>query len=195
VKEPAGVAAIGLGRAIGLVRAIQAAEDVVLGGPAHVVADEKIEQAVAVIVKPQCGSAEALMPEKPARTRDVNKCSFTGVSKKPALANAADENVRKAIIIVVADRDAHAVHLDVQACGLGYVRKCSVAIVAIEPQGGALPLVSGPVHSIDEQNVLPAIAVVVEEGAARSQCFRKELAAIASRIVAELNACSRCHIR
>src|SRR4029077_5842115 len=137
------------------------------------------EQAVAVIVKPQCGGAEALMPKEPAGTRDVDESSFTGVSKKPALANASDENVRKAIIIVVAHSHAHSVHLDVQACGLGYVRKSSVAIVAIEPQSRVLALVSGPVHPVHKQNVLPTVAVVVEESATRSQCFWKELAAIA----------------
>jgi len=51
VEEPAGLSAIGFGRAIGLVFAVQTAEHVVLGRPLHVVADEKIEAAIAVVVE------------------------------------------------------------------------------------------------------------------------------------------------
>ena len=59
VKEPAGFAAVGFGRAIGFVLAVEAAENVVLGGPLHVIADEEIEQAVAVVIEPEGGGAEA----------------------------------------------------------------------------------------------------------------------------------------
>src|SRR5882724_3643786 len=52
VEEPAGLSAIGFGSAIRFVFAIKAAKHVVLGRPLHVVADEKIETAVAVVVEP-----------------------------------------------------------------------------------------------------------------------------------------------
>ena len=60
VKQPAGRSAIRFGRAIGFVLAVEAAEHIVLGRPLHIVADEEIEQAVAVIVEPQRGCAESL---------------------------------------------------------------------------------------------------------------------------------------
>ena len=58
-KQPAGGAVISLRRAVGLVLAVHAAEDVVLRRPLHVVADEQIEQAVAIVIEPQRRSAEA----------------------------------------------------------------------------------------------------------------------------------------
>ena len=53
VKEPAGFSAIGFGRAIGFMLAVEAAKYVVLGRPLDIVADKKIEQPVAVVIKPQ----------------------------------------------------------------------------------------------------------------------------------------------
>ena len=59
-EQPAGLAAIRLRRAVGLLLAVEAAEDVVLRRPPDVVADEQIEQAVAIEVEPQRGGAERL---------------------------------------------------------------------------------------------------------------------------------------
>src|SRR5262249_10341542 len=52
VKEPAGLADISFGRAVGLVLAVQAAEHIVLTRPLHVITDEQIEAAVAIIIEP-----------------------------------------------------------------------------------------------------------------------------------------------
>src|SRR5439155_175009 len=68
-------------------------EDIVLGGPANIIADEKIEQAVAVVIKPQGRCAEALMSEEAAGTRGVHESPFTGVAEETALTDAGDENI------------------------------------------------------------------------------------------------------
>ena len=47
---------------------------------------------------------------------------------------------------------------------------------------------AGPVGAIDKQDILPAIGVVVEERAARSERLWKQLAAVGSAIVEELKA-------
>ena len=52
-------------------------------------------------------------------------------------------------------------------------------------QRRALPLVAGPVHAVDEQDVLPAVGVVVEKRAAGPECFGQQLAAIGAAVVAE----------
>ena len=52
----------------------------------------------------------------------------------------------------------------------------------------------GPVHAVDQKNVLPAVAVVIEEGAARAQSFRQQLAAVGAAVVAELQPGSGGHI-
>lgn len=65
-----------------------------------------------------------------------------------ALTDAGYEDVRKAVIVVIADGHAHSVQFDIQARGLGYVRECSIAIVLEELQRGALALVTGPIHGV-----------------------------------------------
>src|SRR5256886_16534094 len=98
MEEPTGVATIRFGRAIGFVRAVKAAEDIVLGGPGNIIADEKIEQAVAVVIKPQGRCAEALMPEEAAGTRGVHESPFTGVAEEPPRTAAGDQNTGQPVV-------------------------------------------------------------------------------------------------
>ena len=49
-------------------------------------------------------------------------------------------------------------------------------------------LVSGPVGAVDEQDVLPAVAIVVEEGAAGAQSLGQKLAAEGAAVVLEVEA-------
>src|SRR5216684_2863042 len=168
-------------------RTIDDAEYIVVGGKADVIAHEQIQQAVTVIIKPQRGSAEALAPEETARTRGIDESSFAGVAEKPALPHASDENVRKTIVVVIADGYTHSIHLDIEACASRRVRKGPVAVVPIEPQRGSLAPVSGPVHAVHKQDVLPAIAVIIEERATCAQGLREQFAAISAAIVPELD--------
>ena len=119
--------------------AVEAAEHVVLGRPLDVVADEQIEQAVAVEVEPQRRGAEGL------RVRRVRSALVTSTNVPlPVFLNSrfwptqVIEDVGKAVVVVVADGDAHAVHLDVEAGAAGDVGERAVAIVAIELQRAAL---------------------------------------------------------
>ena len=175
-------------------RAIGAAEDIVLGRPAHIIANEKVQQSIPIIIKPQSGSAEALTPEQATRARGVHESTSAGVAKKSALPHASDENVGETIIIVIADGHAHAVDLDVEAGASRHVRKRAVAVVPVEPQRGSLALVSGPVHAVHQQDVLPAIAVIIKERAARAQSLRQQLAAIGAAVVPKLDSRSVRHV-
>ena len=175
--------------------AVETTEHVLFRRPAHVVADEEVQQAIAIVVKPERGSAEALVPKKAAHARRIHKRSFAGVSKKPALSHACDENVRKSVVVVVANSHTHAVHLDIQARAFCHIGKRAVTIVPVKPESGTQAFVSGPVRSVDEKNVLPAIAVVIEECTARTQRFGQELAAVTATVVPELNAGRGGHVR
>ena len=75
--------------------------------------------------------------------------------------------------------------LDVETGSTRDIRERAVAIVAIQAQGRALLRVPGPVHAIDEQDVLPAVAVVVEEGAAGTKGLGQQRAPIGAVVVAE----------
>src|SRR5690606_31507077 len=83
-EEPAGGPAISLRSAIRLLFAVQAAEDVLLRGPADVIADKKIQEAVTVVVEPHGRTAEALAAEEPGGFRDIREGPFARVSKKAA---------------------------------------------------------------------------------------------------------------
>ena len=188
VKQPAGCSAIRFGRAVGLVFAVEAAEDVGFGRPLHVVADEQIEQAVAIVVEPQRGGAEALALAEAGGVGDVDERALAGVAEESVLADAGDEDVGKAVVVVVADGHAHAVEFDIETGAGGYVGEGAVAVVAVEPKRGAGFLVSGPVGTIDQKNVLPAVAIVVEKGAAGAESFGQELSAEGSAVVLEVDA-------
>ena len=118
----------------------------------------------------------------------VDECAFAGVAKQPVLADAGDENIGKAVVVVIADGHAHAVEFNVESGVRGHVGERAVAVVVIEPQRGAL-LFCGRASPapVDQQNVLPAVAVVVEKGAAGAESLRQKFAAVSSAVVLELN--------
>ena len=116
------------------------------GRPVHIVADEKIEMSVAVIIKPKSGRAERLSPAKPALFRYILKRAFAGIPKKTILPNAGYKNVRKTVIVVVADSDAHPVEFDIQTGDPSDVGESSVAVIFVELERGAAAFMAGPIH-------------------------------------------------
>ena len=130
----------------------------------------------------------AARPPRPLRPGDVDERALAGVAEQAVLPDAGDEQVGEAVVVEVADGDAHAVHLDVEPGAAGHVGEGAVAVVAVQPQRRSLALVAGPVHAVDEQDVLPAVGVVVEERAAGAERLGQELAAVGAAVVPELEA-------
>src|ERR1019366_8958524 len=174
-----------------LMLAVEAAKYIVLGRPLDVVADEKIEQSIAVEIKPQSGRAHRLAAAQAARFSNIDKGSLAGVFEQAILADAGNKDVGITVVVVVSDGNPHAVHLDVEPGAAGHVGKCSVAIVAIEPERAGLrlkaALMSGPIGAVHQKNVLPAVAVVVEEGTTGAERFGQQLAAVSAVVVQEAN--------
>ncbi len=125
---------------------------------------------------------------RPLEASDVDESSLPGVFEEPVLADAGDQDVGKTVVVVIGDGDAHPVHLYIEAGFAGYVCETAVAIVVIEPEGGGLALVAGPVHGINKEDVLPAIGVVVEEGAAGAEGFGKKFASVGAAVVLKMYA-------
>ena len=166
-----------------------------LGRPPDVVAHEQIEETIAVEVEPQRRRAESRPAAEAARLGDVHKRSLAGVAEQPVLPDTAHEQIGEAVVVPVADGDAHPVELDVEAGGPRHVGKRAVAVVAIEAQGRALPFVPWPVHAIHEQDILPAVRVVIEKRATGAHGFGQKLAAEGAAVVAKLQARGGRHIR
>ena len=131
---------------------------------------------------------KALRPPSPAFSVTSMKSAAAVVLEEAVLPDRGDQQVGKAVVVVVADGHAHAVHFHRQAGALGDVGEGAVAVVAVEPHGGALAAMAGPVHAVDQQNIQPAIGIVIEEGAARAHGFRQILGAECAAVVAELDA-------
>ena len=126
---------------------------------------------------------------KTAGIRYIDESSLAGVVKQAVLSDAGDQNVGEPVVVVVADGHAHAIHFDVESGARGHVGESAVAVVAIEAQrGAAAELVAGPVHAIDEKNVLPAVAVVIEKGAAGAESFGQQFSAECAAVVLEVDA-------
>jgi hypothetical protein len=158
----------------------------VFSGPLYVVADEQVEEPVAIEINPQGRGAEAHAPGKAARSRDVDERALAGVAEQSILADAGHEDVGIAVVVPVPDCHAHPIELDIESCRTRDVRERAVAIVAIQAKCRTLPFVPRPIHPVDEQNVLPAIGVVIQKGATRAQGLRKKLAPVRTAVVLEL---------
>src|SRR6266446_6869221 len=74
------------------------------------------------------------------------------------------------------------------------IDESSFAGIAKEPQRGSLAFMAGPVHAVDEKDVLPAVAVVVEKRAARAQSLREQLATVGAAVMPELDSSRACNV-
>jgi hypothetical protein len=119
---------------------------------------------------------------------NVDESSLPAILEKPVLSNTRNQDVGKTVVVVIAHGDTHSVHLYIETGLVGYVDKRTVMVVVVEPQRGSLALVARPVHSVDKENVLPTVAIVVEEGASRTERFGKKLASVCATVVLKSNA-------
>ena len=161
--------------------------------PLHVVADEKIEIAVAVVVHP-CGACAPLtVAAADAGGGGHIREAPVDVAEQMVAADGRDEEIDPPVVVVVSRRDAHPVQIHRQAGGFGRVDEASVAGVAIqhEPRmrrAVALALRPGPWARIDEQQVGPAVAIEVEERDAAAHRFRQQFLALRAVLVLERDA-------
>ena len=110
------------------------------------------------------------------------------------MAEGSDVEIVVAVVVVVADSAAHAIHLNVEAGLFGDVGECSVVVVAIECRVGLALRVAGPIHRVDKEDVLPAVVVVVDEADAAAHGFRKILFAESAAVAREMDSCLRSDV-
>src|SRR5438128_1322474 len=100
--------------------------------------------------------------------------------KQVVAPDRSDEYVGPAVVVVIADRHAHAVEGDRQPGRCGNVFEGAVAFVAVQGQSRRWTLVvlmPRPITGIHEQDVLPAVPVIVEKRDSRAHCLRQKLLA------------------
>src|SRR5215468_5352365 len=106
-----------------------------------------------------------------------------------ALSNGGDKYVIVAIVVIIANRYAHAIEVDSQSGTGGHISECAVAIVVKELNRAAAGIgVSRPILTVDEENVWEAVVIVVNECAAGSQSFRQVFLAECAIVMNKANA-------
>ncbi len=184
---------IRFGRAVRFVRAIDGAVEVGLRGPLHIVRHDQIEFAVAIVIDPDSAGRELVRTPEPRGFGHVRKRAVAVVVEEMALADSSNKDVVEAIVVVVADRDAHPKKRNVQARPARHVGEGPVVIIVVKLQRGraafgAMGWMAGPVLAVDQQDVRESVVVVIDEGAAGTHGFRKPLLSEGSVVVGEMDA-------
>src|SRR5271166_5550750 len=92
---------------------------------------KQVQLAVVVIVEPYSTAREAGAPYfRPGR--HIGKAAVAKIPEEMVRSYCGDVDVVLAVVVVVADRAAHAVHLHLETCLAGTIRESSISIVVIE---------------------------------------------------------------
>ena len=95
---------------------------------------------------------------------DVVEVTFAVVAEEITAADGRDVDVGVAVVVVIADGHSLAVKRLIEAGLFGHILEMTLAIVAVESLGGRRrDHMAGPVGRIDEEQVLVAVAVIIEE--------------------------------
>ena len=210
--EPRRAAAIGLRRAVALRLAVDAAEDIALRRPLHVVADQQIEAAVLVVVEPHRRRAERAPPAEPGLGRDVGEFATAEIAKEAAAADRGEEHVGGPVVVVIAGGDAHAVlrpggsqaiagpprrsgrrprRRALQARSRRGFSKAPAPVVLEQPRVAR----SGRPHPGHDDQILIAVAVDVHERGTRAHRLGEVLLAGGAVGVRHREAGSGAHVR
>src|SRR5207245_2346181 len=101
----------------------------------HVVADEEVEEAVPVDIHPGAARAPAAALDT-GGAGDLVEPFPTLIAEEPAAADAGHIEIGEAVVVVITDGAAHAVHRDIDTCSVGHVFKRAVSFVAVEAGSG-----------------------------------------------------------
>ena len=193
MKQRRALAFVPLRRAVRLVLVVERAVLVGLNRPFDVVRDEQVELAVVVIVKPQRAAGESRIGHAGFRG-DIGKLAVAQIAEKMIRSDRGDVDVHVAIVVVVADGAALAIDFKREPGLPGDIRESPILIVVIERRDRISRFVAGPVHRVDQQNVLPAVVVVVEKAGAAAHGFRQVLFSKRAVVVFEADARLGGHI-
>src|SRR6266404_5340113 len=167
-------------------RTIKRAIEIALLRPLHVIRYNEIKLAIAIVVHPGSAGGKFVRTQHTSRRRDVFKRPLAVVMKEVALAKSRDEDVVKAVVVIVADGCAESEERHSKTGPAGDVRESTVMIVVIKlGRSRAALRVSDPILAIDKQYVRPTVIVVVDESAARAHRFRQPLLSEGAVVVCE----------
>ena len=158
---------------------------ILLHRPIDVVCYKEVQLAVVVIIEPHRAGGESRIADA-CPGCDISELAAAQIAKEMIWPDAGYVNIFIPIIVVVGDRDSDAIHFDGQARLSRDIRERAVLIVVVQREKRFAGLVFGPVHGIDEQNVLPAVIVIVKKSAARAEGFRQILFSKGAAVMFEM---------
>ena len=178
---------VGFRRAVRLRLPVERAEEVLLDRPFDVARDEQIQLSVVVVVEPERARGESACRDA-RRARHVDELAGTRISKQSIAAESRHVEIGAAVVVVVGGGSAQRVQLDAESRRRRHVGERAVAVVAIERETRFWACVPRPVRRVEEQDVLPAVAVGIEEQAAGPEGFGQVFAAERAVVVDESEA-------
>jgi hypothetical protein len=99
-----------------------------------------------------------------------------------------------AVVIVVANGAPEAIKLRCESRFLGYVGKRTVLVIVIERWIGVSGPMPGPIPGVNEEDVLPSIAVVIDHADTATHSLRQILLTEGAGVMAEVNPCLRSDV-
>jgi hypothetical protein len=160
-----------------------------------VVGHEQIEVAVCIEVQETSTGAHLFARRHTGRLGHVRERAVPVISVKEIRPEIVQVKVRIPIVVVITHADSQMVGTIGQTGGHGHVGELPTAIVSIEriARRRFRHRSSGQRGPVQEQNIDPAIIVVIERGKTRSNGFNNEPASRTAVGVYEINAGLPCH--
>jgi hypothetical protein len=163
-------AVILLGCAVGAVKVCLLA-----GVPVHIMADDQVQEAIAVVVEEDCCAVPCALLEADL-LRGLTEGAIAIILEKQRLQIACHQHILIAIVVIVGGGEAHAIERHVEASRRGHIGERAVSEVAIQLHGGLGALsFPRPAPPIDQQDIDQAVAIVIEKPAAGAHRFRVPL--------------------
>jgi len=148
--------------------------------------NEQIELAVVIVIEPDCSGREPRIPNT-SLCGDIGESSVSQVSEEVVPVERGDIDVVMAVVIVVTNGATEAVDLSCESRFFGDVGKCAVVVIVIEGWIGMSRPMAGPVPGVNEENVLPSIAVVIYGAHTAAHGFWQILLAEGARVMVKMN--------
>src|SRR5437762_1182644 len=153
-----------------------------LKGKPHVVGDEKVEMTVAIKVhETATGAPKSLLAPQSRGLGYVGEGAVAIIAVEEVLPKPRNENVVKAVVIVIANANAASPTNRAQSGFFRDICESAIAIVLVKAIGRALGS-AFQARSRQNENVHPPVVVVVNEGAAATSRLENVLRFLAAAV-------------
>ena len=149
--------------------AVERAVDVFLERPLHVVRDEDVEPAVAIVVEPRRARAEVGVLDT-GRLRHVAKPEVPLVVEQSIALDRGHIEIVATVVVVIAGGNTHPIQRYVEPAPGDDVRERGVAVVLVDRRERLAPA-RLPVAAVNQDDIEAPVVVQIDERTARAHGF------------------------